>query len=151
MTTDNNPAATRLYPDRPFVGVGVVVWRGDEFLLIQRGKEPRRGEWSLPGGMQETGETVFEAGAREILEETNLQISNLALVDVVDSVNRDADGRVRTHYTLVDLVGAWADGEAVAGSDADGVGWFRLGDLTDLGLWSETNRIIRKSDEIRQG
>lgn len=142
--------SSRLYPDYPLVGVGVVVWRGDEFLLIRRGKEPRRGEWSLPGGRQELGETVFEAGRREILEETNLEIENLELVDVVDSINRDPDGTVRTHYTLVDLVARSPEGEATAGSDAEDVGWHCISDLEGLKLWSETVRIIEKSDEIRR-
>lgn len=136
---------SREYPDRPFVGVGVVVWRGDEVLLIERGKGPRTGGWSLPGGMQELGETVREAAHREIREETAIEIEVVALLDVVDMVRKDADGRVRYHYTLVDFTARWRSGEAVAGTDAAAVRWVRLEDLDDIQLWDETRRVIRLS------
>ena len=73
---------SREYPDRPFVGVGVVVWRGDNVLLIQRGKPPRIGAWSLPGGAQELGETVRETAVREVREETGVEIDVTHLIDV---------------------------------------------------------------------
>ena len=140
----------RKYPERPFVGVGVVVFRGDDVLLIRRGKPPRKGSWSLPGGMQEVGETVYEAGIREVFEETGVEIEVLGLVDVVDSIRRDADGRVEFHYTLADLAAEWLDGEARAGSDADGIRWLPIDDIGDLGLWSETVRIVRQGRELRR-
>jgi len=146
----NDPGDERSYPDRPVVGVGVVVWRQDRFLLVRRGKPPNAGQWSLPGGAQHLGETVAEAGRREILEETGLEVEVTALVDVVDGIGRDGEGRVEYHYTLVDLVAESPRGEPVAGDDADAVGWFSLADLADLGLWSETERIIRASAAIRE-
>lgn len=136
---------SREYPDRPFVGVGVVVWRGDELLLIQRGKAPRYGSWSLPGGRQKLGETVREAALREIKEETNLDVDITSLIDVVDSLTHDDDGKVRFHYTLVDFTAEWRDGTAVAGSDAAGVRWVRADDLDRYELWTETIRIIEMS------
>lgn len=142
---------SRLYPARPIVGVGVVVWRGDRFLLIRRGKPPRKGQWSLPGGAQKTGETVFEAARREIAEETSLDIRVLGLVDVVDSIRHDDAGAVQYHYTLVDVVAVSEDGEPVAGHDAAAVAWFDLARLADLGLWSETERIIRLSRDKMAG
>ncbi len=145
MTSDPD---SRKYPDRPMVGVGVVVWRGERFLLIRRGKAPNRGQWSLPGGAQHLGETVFEAGRREVREETGLEVEIRALVDVVDGIGTDEQGRVKYHYTLVDLVADSAEGEAVAGDDAEAVAWFRLEDLPGLGLWSETERIILASRNI---
>lgn len=135
----------RHYPDRPMVGVGVVVWRGPELLLIRRGKPPRIGDWSLPGGMQELGETVRETAAREVREETGLEIEVTRLIDVVDTITRDEDGRVRLQYTLVDFAAEWRAGEAVAGSDAAGVGWFRPEALGPLKLWTETLRVIEES------
>ena len=136
---------SREYPDRPFVGVGVVVWRGDKVLLIQRGKAPRYGSWSLPGGRQKLGETVRETAMREIAEETSLSIEIIHLIDVVDAVTHDDDGRVRYHYTLVDFGAEWRSGEAVAGSDAAGVRWVDPNDLDQYALWDETVRIIRLS------
>jgi ADP-ribose pyrophosphatase YjhB (NUDIX family) len=139
----------RSYPERPFVGVGVVVWRGDMVLLVRRGKPPRQGRWSLPGGIQETGETVFEAGRREVLEETGLAVDIGGLVDVVDSIQRDDAGRVRLHYTLVDLVAESPAGDAVAGDDADAAAWFERDRIAELDLWSETVRIIALSEAKR--
>jgi ADP-ribose pyrophosphatase YjhB (NUDIX family) len=136
---------SREYPDRPVVGVGVVVWREDRFLLVRRGKAPNKGQWSLPGGAQHLGETVFDAAHREIMEEAALDVEIVGLVDVVDGIKTDNQGRVQFHYTLVDLVAESKHGEAVAGDDAAAVGWYRLADLADLGLWSETERIIRES------
>lgn len=141
---------SRHHPHRPIVGVGVVVWRGDSFLLVRRGKEPNRGQWSIPGGAQQLGETVYAAGEREVLEETGLQVTVHALVDVVDGIRRDAGGRVNYHYTLVDVVADSPCGEARAADDAEAVGWFTLEDLPGLALWSETERIIRASMAIRR-
>jgi 8-oxo-dGTP diphosphatase len=127
------------------VGVGVVVWREERFILVRRGKEPNRGQWSIPGGAQKLGETVYAAAAREVLEETGLHVQVSALVDVVDGIMTDEEGAVNYHYTLVDLVAESPQGEPVAGDDAAAVAWFKLEDLPGLALWSETDRIIRDS------
>jgi ADP-ribose pyrophosphatase YjhB (NUDIX family) len=132
-------------------GVGVVVWRGEQFLLIRRGKPPRLGEWSIPGGRQELGETVRETALREIREETGLDIELVSLVDVVDVVRKDDTGRVASHLTLVDFAARWIGGDAVAGDDAMAVGWFTLTDLPSLHLWVETERVIRASYPLARG
>jgi 8-oxo-dGTP diphosphatase len=140
----------RAYLDYPFVGVGVVIWKDDQFLLIQRGKAPRLGQWSIPGGRQELGETVKETAIRETLEETSLTVEITDFLDVVDSIQKDDKGKIAFHATLVDFAAEWISGDALANSDAMAVAWHRLEDLEDLGLWSETNRIIRMSAELRQ-
>lgn len=140
----------RSYPERPYVGVGVVVWRGDEVLLIRRGKPPRKGQWSLPGGIQKLGETVFEAGAREVREETALEIEIIGVVEVVDSIQRDDAGAVRYHYTLVDLLAEWRSGEAEARDDAAAVAWSRADALAAYRLWDETVRVIGLAGERRR-
>ncbi len=132
----------RDYPDRPIVGIGVVVLKGDDVLLIRRGKAPRAGQWSLPGGAQKLGETVFEAARREVLEECGVTIAAATLLDVVDSIDRDDDGRVRFHYTLIDFGADWRGGDPVAGSDAAAAQWVSLAALDDLKLWAETVRIV---------
>lgn len=142
--------STRHRPDRPIVGVGVVVWRRNSFLLVRRGKEPNKGQWSIPGGAQKLGETVYMAAAREVREETGLAVTVTALVDVVDGIMRDEEGVVQYHYTLVDVVAESSEGEPLAGDDADAVGWYTLDDLPELGLWSETERIIRASADKRR-
>lgn len=139
----------RDYPDRPFVGVGIVVFREDDVLLVQRGKEPRRFTWSIPGGAQHVGETVAAAAARELLEETGLEADIIGLVDVVDGINADPDGRIRFHYTLVDFAAEWRGGTAVAGDDVAVVRWVPVAAIDRYELWAETARIIRRAHALR--
>jgi len=139
----------REYPDRPFVGVGAVVICDGRVLLARRGKEPRKGSWSLPGGAQKLGETVPEAARREIHEETGLEIEVLGLIDVVDSIQREESGTVRYHYTLVDVLAQTVNGDiATAGDDAAEVAWFSLDELEPLELWTESTRIIGLGHEM---
>lgn len=130
------------YPNRPLIGVGVVVFKGDRVLLIRRGKPPREGQWSLPGGRQRLGETVAEAARREVAEEAGIEIAVGGLVDVVDSITRDEAGAVQYHYTLVDVVAEWRSGEARPGHDAAAVAWADPADLAPYDLWDETLRVI---------
>jgi 8-oxo-dGTP diphosphatase len=139
----------RTYLDYPFVGIGVVIWKDNKFLLIQRGKPPRMGQWSIPGGRQELGETVKETALRETLEETGLTVELTDFLDVVDSIQKDEKGNIAFHATLVDYAAEWLSGEASANSDAIDVAWHNLEDLKELGLWSETTRIIQKSARLR--
>lgn len=141
---------SREYPTSPLIGVGAVIWREDRVLLIRRGKPPRENEWSLPGGRQELGETVAEAARREAREETGLAITVRDVVAVVDLIDRDAEGGVRFHYTLIDVLAEWQSGEAVAGDDAAEVAWVALDELPRYSLWSETERVIRLADERRK-
>lgn len=133
----------REYPSRPLVGVGAVVVSTMGVLMIKRGKPPRMGAWSLPGGAQEVGETVAEAAFREVLEETGVEAVVHGLIDVVDSITRAPDGRIQYHYTLVDvLASAPATALPAAGGDAAHAEWVPFERLASLGLWSETTRII---------
>ena len=131
------------YPNRPLVGVGVVAVRDGRVLLIRRAKPPREGRWSLPGGRQRLGETVRETARRELREETGVTAEVTALLDVVDSITRDDDGAIAYHYTLVDFLAEWRDGEARAGGDAAEAVWADPEDLTPYELWDETLRLIR--------
>lgn len=140
---------TRAYPDRPVAGIGVLVWRGDELLLVERGRPPRQGEWSLPGGAQELGETLFEGAVREVLEETGLTVVPTGIVTAVDIIDRDADGRVRYHYTLIDIAAEWQGGEAVPGDDAAAVRWARLDEIDGLVRSDLTRRVIRQAADLR--
>lgn len=143
---------TREYPERPFVGVGVVVWKDGQVLLVRRARPPREGQWSLPGGRQKLGETVRETAIREVREETRIEILPGALLDVIDSITTDGDGRVQYHYTLADFDAAWRAGALVAGSDAADAIWADPAALDDYDLWSETLRIIRLSaDRLNSG
>lgn len=142
---------SREYPERPLVGIGVVVWRGADVLLIRRGKEPRLGQWSLPGGAQKIGETVYEGARREVREETGLDVEITGLIDVVDSIVPDGNGKVRYHYTLVDLAAEWRAGEPTPGGDAASAMFVPADDLDGYDLWDETVRIIGLSAATRTG
>lgn len=134
----------REFPQAPLVGIGVVVLRGDHVLLIRRARPPREGEWSLPGGLQNLGETVFEAAVREVREETTISVRPLGIVDVVDLIERDEDspGRVRWHYTLIDVAAAWSAGEPRASDDAADAAWVPVAAVAARVGWGETIRII---------
>ena len=130
----------------PVVAVGAVVWRGPEqLLLVRRGRPPRLGEWSIPGGRIEIGETLHEALSRELREETGLSVSIERLIDVVDFMERNKEGSVSAHFVLVDFNAHWAAGEVCAGSDVTECGWFAPADALARIGWEETRRIVRLS------
>ncbi|MDP6308112.1 MAG: NUDIX hydrolase [SAR324 cluster bacterium] len=135
----------REYPERPFVGVGVVVLRGNEVLLIQRGKAPNKGQWSIPGGKQRLGETIVQTVHRELLEETRVKIKQPALLDVVDVIMPDDKGEIQYHYTLVDYQAEWLSGECRSGDDVDAVKWVSFDELNSVGLLKITREIILKA------
>ena len=139
------------YPNRPLIGVGVIVFRRDDagprVLLVRRGKPPREGAWSLPGGRQRLGETVREAAVREVLEETSCRVEITALLDVVDSVTRDESDAIAYHYTLIDFLAEWREGQARAAGDAAEVVWADPDALESYTLWSETLRLIAMGRE----
>jgi ADP-ribose pyrophosphatase YjhB (NUDIX family) len=141
----------REYPDRPWVGVGVIIWRGDRVLLIRRGRPPRMGQWSLPGGAQSVGETVFQTAMREALEETGLHVVPTEVVTVVDAITPDESGRVHYHYTLVEVAAESAEGEAVCADDALEAVWATVEEAGQLTEWDETQRVIRLSAARRSG
>lgn len=126
----------------PVAAVGVVCLRGDEVLLIRRAKPPRLGEWSLPGGRLEWGETVAGAALRELREETGVEARLAGLIDVVDGLFT-ADNVISAHYVLIDFAAHWIAGEPLAGDDAADARFFSLTAIDQLGLWPETMRIIR--------
>ncbi|MCB8875762.1 NUDIX hydrolase [Acidisoma silvae] len=133
----------RQYPARPIVGIGIVLLKPpSHVLLIRRGQPPMLGAWGLPGGAQDVGETAEDAARRELLEETGLTVGALTLAGNVDSIDRDGEGRVRYHYTILDFAGLWEGGEPHALSDAADVTWADLSDLGRYDLWSEAHRII---------
>ena len=123
---------------RPVPAVGVVCLRGDEVLLIRRGRPPRVGEWSLPGGRIEWGERAEDAALRELREETGVEGRLTGLIAVVDGIF-PADGR---HYLLVDYAAEWVSGDPVAGDDAADAAFVPLSALDAYVAWSETRRVI---------
>lgn len=122
----------------PVPAVGVVCLRGDEVLLIRRGRPPKQGEWSLPGGRIESGERAEDAALRELREETGVEARINRLIAVVDGIFPEA-GR---HYVLIDFAADWVSGEPVAGDDAMEARFVPLDQVEALVDWSETRRVI---------
>ncbi|MCW4030561.1 MAG: NUDIX domain-containing protein [Candidatus Bathyarchaeota archaeon] len=113
----------RLYPDQPVVGVGIVVVHGGKIVLIKRGNEPGKGKWSVPGGIVELGEHLEDTVIREAKEETLLTVDSPKLVDVVDTVDLDEQGKIKYHYIIADYLVQVRGGEIGAASDADELRW----------------------------
>jgi 8-oxo-dGTP diphosphatase len=140
----------REYPDRPFVGVGAVIIEEGRVVLIKRGHAPAIGEWSIPGGTMEVGETVREAVTREVREETGLIVEAGELLGVFDRVLRDPADRVQFHYVLIDFLCAPTGGHLKAGGDAAETRWFTTEEAAKLPLPADTAGIIRKGLMGRQ-
>ncbi len=134
----------REYPESPLVGVGAVVVDDNRVLLIRRGQPPLLGEWSLPGGVLECGETLREAVAREAREETGLLVETAEMLGVYERVIRDDEKRVRYHYVLIDFLCRAVGGDLKAGSDAADVRWFTRDELPALNLAYDASDVVRK-------
>lgn len=135
----------REYPAVPRVGVGAVVLDGPRVLLVRRGKPPLAGKWSLPGGLVELGETTREAVRREIEEECGLRIQVGEVAGVLDRVIRDAQGRIRYHWVLVDYVAFPESGTLCAASDADEAQWVEVDQVERLDTTDGLMDMIRRA------
>lgn len=141
----------RTYPERPIVGVGAVIIHDNRALIVQRGGEPRKGEWTVPGGVLEIGETLRRGVEREVLEETGLVVKAGAVVDVFENIWPDAEGRTQFHYVLVDLLCELVSGELRVASDASDARWILLEELDGWELIGKTAQAIRKGFEMKDG
>jgi 8-oxo-dGTP diphosphatase len=141
----------REYPDAPLVGVGAIIIEQDRVLLVKRGHPPLAGEWSIPGGVLEVGETLRQAAVREAMEETGLTVDVGELLGVYDRVLRDADERTRYHYVLIDFLCQKIAGELLAAGDADEARWFTCGELAQLALAADTAEVIKLGFEKSRG
>jgi 8-oxo-dGTP diphosphatase len=149
-------ASSREYPERPMVGVGGVVIDDGRALLIRRGSEPLRGEWSIPGGTLELGETLEQGVARELLEETGVQVRVGELIEVFDRIyfgSEESKGRPRFHYVIVDFLCERVAGEPRASSDVTDVAFAREEELGKYALTETATRVLQKAfamDRARQ-
>jgi len=152
----------REYPERPIVGIGGVVIEGGRALLIRRGNEPLMGQWSIPGGTLELGETLREVTARELTEETGLEVNVIEMIEVFERINfgRGADEtwatieerrRPRFHFVIVDFLCERISGMPVAGGDVTDVVWADEHDLEKFALTPTATRVIRKACSMARG
>lgn len=139
----------REHPERPFVGVSAVVFYEQSVLLARRNQNPGRGQWSLPGGIVELGETHLEALKRELLEEVSITIEVGGLVGVFDRVIRDGDGRIHYHYVIVDYWGCIASGHPKPGSDISEVRLVATEDIETCAIDPELRDTILRAVEMR--
>ena len=121
----------RLYPEKPLVGVGVLIQDGDRYLLIKRASEPDAGLWSVPGGMVELGERAAEAAKREVMEETGLDVEIVEVLGVVDKIVEGDGDRVKFHFVIVDYLAHPVGGSLEASSDALDARWVKAADFRD--------------------
>lgn len=138
----------REYPERPVVGVGGVVISGGRALLVRRASPPLQGEWSIPGGMLETGETIEQGVRRELAEETGLEVRVNGFIEVFERISLDEAGRHKYHYVVLDYFCEPLRGEARAGSDAAEVAWVSEQDLEAYAISAIARRVIKRAFEM---
>ena len=139
----------RRYPSRPMVGVGAIILERDRVLMAQRGKQPLKGWWSLPGGLLELGEALADGLRREVREETGLEVRPLGVLEVFERIMRDAAGAPEYHYVLVDYLCRVTGGELRAGDDVCAVEWTRRRDLPPLQITEGTLAVIENAFRVR--
>jgi len=142
---------TREYPDRPIVGVGAVIIHDGRVLLARRARPPLLGQWSLPGGVVELGETLRGATEREAREETGLIVEAKEVLEVLDRIIPGKKGRTQYHYVLVDFLCERVSGELRAGGDASEVAWAKEEELEQYNLEQAALRIIYKAFQTHHG
>jgi ADP-ribose pyrophosphatase YjhB (NUDIX family) len=136
----------REYPDNPMVGVGVVVFnQHNQILLVQRGNEPSRGLWALPGGIVELGEELKSAAAREVMEECAIEVDIEDVAEVIDLILKDANEEIKYHYILIDYYAKYTGGQLSPQSDVSDARWFSKADIQELDMPEVTQKVVSKA------
>ncbi len=137
----------RLYPDQPIVGIGAIIIKESKIALIKRGNEPSKGKWTIPGGLVELGESPEQAVIRETKEETDLDVENPRLIDVVSNVDLDEKGKVKYHYVIIDYFVHVKNGIAQAASDAVELHWVPFDEVEKYDLTRSFRLFFRHNRE----
>jgi ADP-ribose pyrophosphatase YjhB (NUDIX family) len=136
----------REYPTHPIVGVGMIVQKDNRIVLVKREREPGKGKWSIPGGMLELGERISEGVKREILEETGLIVEIDRLIDVEENIGRDATGKIRFHYVLIDFLGHVVNGNLTPDTDVKEAIWVDLSQVDTFRITNTLKRLLLKAN-----
>lgn len=139
------PRDNRRYPKRPILGVGALIFQRNRILLVERGKQPLKGWWSLPGGVLETGELLADGIRREVKEETGLDVEPIEVIEIFERIMPDGDGRTEYHYVLVDYICRVKSGAAHPATDVSALAWVAEHDLERYKLTEGTLPVIRKA------
>jgi len=136
---------SRQYPKRPFLGIGALIFEQDRILLVERGHEPLKGYWSLPGGILETGETLEQGIRREVREETGLEVEPLSMFEVFERIMPDGAGKTEYHYVLIDYLCRPVGGTLAAASDVSRVVWVTQSELAQYRLTDGTLGVVERA------
>jgi ADP-ribose pyrophosphatase YjhB (NUDIX family) len=135
----------RRYPERPILGVGAIIEDAGRVLLVERGHEPLKGIWSLPGGVVEAGEYLKDAIRREVLEETSLEVEPVSVAEIFERIMPDRSGRIEYHYVLIDYICKVTGGDMRAASDAARAEWVPRAELPSYEITEGTLAVIEKT------
>ena len=136
---------SRQYPKRPFLGIGALIFEQDRILLVERGHEPLKGYWSLPGGILETGETLEQGIRREVREETGLEVEPLSMFEVFERIMPDGAGKTEYHCVLIDYLCRPVGGTLAAASDVSRVVWVTQSELAQYRLTDGTLGVVERA------
>ncbi|MBD3378567.1 NUDIX domain-containing protein [candidate division KSB1 bacterium] len=145
MSNRDRAESERIYPQYPRLGVGVLVIHHQKVLLVKRGQEPKKGIWTIPGGLVKLGEPVLKAAHRELWEECQIKVHINRLLDVFEFIDKDHEQRIRYHYTVLEYLAEWREGDIHPGSDVAKASWFSVHDLDHLETTVDTRRLIDKA------
>jgi len=140
----------REYPFRPLVGVGAAIIRNSSVLLVRRKEEPAKGLWSIPGGLVGLGETAEEAARREAKEETGIDIQIEKLLDVVDNIVRDDQGKIRFHYVLAIFLARPLTAQVKPNSDVSDARWVRFSELPSYEMTKTAKKLLLRTSAIAE-
>ena len=138
----------RKYPDRPYVGIGAVIVHEGRVVLVKRRFEPLAGQWSIPGGAVEAGETLEACITREMAEETGFFVQVGPVIEVLDRITRDDEGRILYHFVLIDYLCWPIGGELQAGSDVAEAVLAEPSELAEYELTEKATSVIERALEM---